>query len=173
VADFDEIATSFWDDDLPGVQPPLTEAMVRDAEHVLGVVLPGTLLALLRIQNGGGVAAARSAHPTGEPTSWAADHVPFEYLMGIGRAEGRLSILDTPYLVEEWDLPAPVVLLTGDGHWWIALDYRECGPEGEPSVTWLDADAEEELALAPDFRSFAEALTPPPEHQESSGGAAV
>jgi hypothetical protein len=162
VADFDEIATSFWDDDFPGVQPPLTDAMVRDAEQVLGVVLPGTLLALLRIQNGGGVADVRSAYPTGESTSWAAGHVPFEYLMGIGRAEGRLSILDTPYLVEEWDLPAPVVLLSGDGHWWIALDYRK---PGEPSVTWLDADAEEELALAPDFRSFVEALTPPPEDQ--------
>jgi hypothetical protein len=45
VADFDEIATSFWDDDFPGVQPPLTDAMVQDAEHVLGVVLPVTLLA--------------------------------------------------------------------------------------------------------------------------------
>jgi hypothetical protein len=62
------------------------------------------------------------------------------------------------------------VLLTGDGHWWIALDYRK---PGEPSVTWLDADAEEELALAPDFRSFVEALTPPPEDPESSEGPLV
>jgi hypothetical protein len=71
-----------------------------------------------------------------------------------------LSLLDTPYLVEEWGLPAPVVLLSGDGHSWIALDYRASGPQGEPSVTWLDADRGTELALAPDFRSFIEALTP-------------
>lgn len=80
--------------------------------------------------------------------------------MGIGHAEGVLSLLDTPYLVQEWDLPAQVVLITGDGHTWIGLDYRACGPRGEPSITWFDAEMETELALAPDFRSFVEALRP-------------
>lgn len=52
-----------------------------------------------------------------------------------------------------------MVLLTGDGHWWIALDYRTRGPHGAPSVTWLDAADSTELALAPDFRTFLERLT--------------
>jgi hypothetical protein len=38
------------------------------------------------------------------------------------------------------------------------LDYRNCGREGEPSVTWFDADAESDLALAADFGSFVEGL---------------
>lgn len=35
--------------------------------------------------------------------------------MGIGDTKSRLSILDTLYLVDEWELPRPVVLLTGGG----------------------------------------------------------
>ncbi|MFI6101105.1 SMI1/KNR4 family protein [Lentzea sp. NPDC051213] len=150
----------FWSDSPNGVHPPLTNETVRDAETLLGVRLPESLLELLRVQNGGGVVPSRSAFPTTAPTSWAADHVPFEDLMGIGPAGRALTILGTPYLVKEWGLPSPVVLLTGDGHWWIALDYRTCGPNGEPAVVWLDADSETELALAPDFRSFLAGLVP-------------
>jgi hypothetical protein len=150
----------FWTDGTYGVQAPLTDEAVREAEALLGVRLPETLLELLRVQNGGTVVNERSAFPTSEPTSWAPDHAPFDSLMGIGTAERSMSLLDTPYLVQEWGLPSPVVLLTGDGHWWIALDYRECGPAGEPSVVWLDADDESELPLAPDLRSFLAGLVP-------------
>ncbi|MFD9703915.1 SMI1/KNR4 family protein [Lentzea sp. NPDC059081] len=150
----------FWDTGTHGVQPPLTPDAVRDAEKVLGVRLPEALLELLRVQNGGTVVDSRTAFPVTSATSWASDHVPFDSLMGIGPEGGALTLLDTPYLVGEWDLPSPVVLLCGDGHTWVALDYRECGPDGEPSVVWLDADAESELPLAPDLRTFLDGLVP-------------
>lgn len=51
------------------------------------------------------------------------------------------------------------MLLSGDGHYWIGLDYRTCGNDGEPSVTWFDTDFGTELLLAGDFRSFVEGLT--------------
>ncbi|MFE6888173.1 SMI1/KNR4 family protein [Streptomyces sp. NPDC057694] len=158
VTSFDEVRASFWNDNAYGVQPTLTEAAVRDAELRLGVSLPTALLSLLRVQNGGGVAAHCNAFPTCVPTSWSEDHVPFDELMGIGRRERMTSILDSPELVEEWNLPSPVVLLSGDGHYWIMLDYRVCGRHGEPSITWFDTDAETELDLAPDFQSFVEGL---------------
>lgn len=60
------------------------------------------MLDLLRIRNGGGVAPGRRTYPTGEPTSWAEDHVPVEDLMGIGHADGAGSLLDTPYLIESF-----------------------------------------------------------------------
>ncbi|WP_369780419.1 hypothetical protein [Streptomyces sp. R33] len=59
-------------------------------------------------------------------------------------------------MVEEWGLLAPVVLLGGDGHCWIGLDYRTCGRDGEPSVAWFETDSE--LFLADDFHSFVESL---------------
>ncbi|MBW5422596.1 SMI1/KNR4 family protein [Streptomyces sp. BG9H] len=173
MARFDEVMATFWGDGDYGVQPPLTDELVREAEHVLGVTLPSALLDLLRVQNGGGVAADHGAFPTNRPTSWSEDHVPFDDLMGIGRREGMTSLLDTPYLLKEWGTPAPLVLLSGDGHCWIGLDYRKCGRDGEPSVTWFETDLDAELALADDFRSFVEGLTACSTYGDGSAGDSV
>ncbi|MFD4690156.1 SMI1/KNR4 family protein [Streptomyces sp. NPDC058463] len=170
---FDEIRATFWDDGDYGVQQPLTDETVREAERVLGVTLPSALLDLLRAQNGGIVAAGHDAFPTSRPTSWSKDHVPFDHLMGIGRQDGTTSLLDTPYLVEEWGMPAPLVLLSGDGHCWIGLDYRACGRDGDPSVTWFETDLETELLLAGDFRSFVEGLTAGSSYGDGSPADAV
>ncbi|UQI49695.1 SMI1/KNR4 family protein (plasmid) [Streptomyces sp. HU2014] len=159
MARFDEVKATFWGDGPYGVQPPLTAAVVQDAERRLGVRLPVSLLEILRVQNGGLVAESWNACPTDVPTSWSENHVPFDGMMGIGRHGGQLSLLDSPYLVEEWGLPSPLVLLSGDGHCWVALDYRSCGENGEPSVTWFDADDGTELPLAADFRTFVQRLT--------------
>ncbi|MFJ8648774.1 SMI1/KNR4 family protein [Streptomyces sp. NPDC093546] len=155
---FAEVLATFWADDDHGVQPPLTDETVREAERVLGVTLPSPLLDLLRLRNGGIVADDHDAFPTSQAT-WSEDHVPFDTLMGIGGLEQTMSLLDTPYLVKEWGLPSPIVLLSGDGHCWIGLDYRDCGPDGEPSVTWFDTELGVECALASDFRTFVEKLT--------------
>jgi SMI1-KNR4 cell-wall len=154
VADFDEIKVAFWGDGTYDVQPPLTEEAIKEAEALLGVRLPAALLDLLRVQNGGMVACGRRRYPTTEPTSWADDHVPLPDLMGIGHTRGVTSLLDVPYLVEEWGLPAGVVPISGDGPTWVALDYRR---NSEPTVVWLEDGRE--VALAPDFRSFVEGLT--------------
>ncbi|MFJ4797136.1 SMI1/KNR4 family protein [Kitasatospora purpeofusca] len=160
MARFENLQQSLWDTGSDwGVQAPVTDRMVLEAERLLDVMLPGSLLDLLRRRNGGRVTSGRNAFPTSGPTSWSADHVPFESVLGIGHRERTISLFDSPYLVEEWSLPAPVVLLSGDGPCWIGLDYRASGRHGEPSVTWFDADDDSELALAPDFRSFVEGLT--------------
>jgi hypothetical protein len=155
----ERIKSAFWSRDTTyGVQPPLTNDAVAHAEEILGVRLPDALIELLRVQNGGSVSPDFAAFPTKERTSWADDHVPFDDVMGIGDREDSLSLLDTPYLVREWGLPSPVVLLSGDGHYWVALDYRECGVQGEPSVVWLDTELRTEVLLANDFESFIQGL---------------
>ncbi len=160
MARFEDLQPPFWDTSSDyGVQPPLTDRAVEEAERLLNVTLPDSLLDLLRDQNGGQVSDSRNAFPTSQPTSWSADHVPFDSVMGIGHRERTLSMLDSPYLVEEWGLPAAMVLVSGDGHYWIGLDYRTCDRNGEPSVAWFDADDNSELTLAPDFRSFIKGLT--------------
>lgn len=159
MARFDVIKATFWGEGLFGVQPPLIDAVVQDAERRLGVRLPASLLEILRVRNGGPVAELWNAFPTDVPTSWSENHVPFDDMMGIGRHDDRLSLLDTAYLIEEWGLPSPLVLLSGDGHCWIALDYRACGERVEPSVTWFDVDTDTELPLATDFQTFVERLT--------------
>ncbi|MBO1332624.1 SMI1/KNR4 family protein [Streptomyces sp. VRA16 Mangrove soil] len=121
--------------------------------------LPSSLLEILRLQNDGPVTSDWDAFPTAVRTSWSDSHVPLDGLMGMGRRKGQLSLLDTPCPVEEWGLPSPLVPLPGDGHCWIALDYRSCDRQGEPSVTWCDTDWDTELNLAADFRTFIEGLT--------------
>jgi hypothetical protein len=155
--EFSSVAESFWNCAIKfEVQPPLTDAMVARAEEQLGVELPAAYLSLLRIQNGGYTSDAFRAHPAPEPTSWAADHVVFDSMFGIGDSDQ--GVLRTPYLLNEWGMPEGLVLLTGDGHWWIALDYRQSGSASPPSLVWYDNEVGEDIQLAPDFTSFVEGL---------------
>lgn len=159
VVTFDEVVASFWSDSDYGVLGPLTDAAVRDAEDQLRVRLPASLVRLLRVQNGGTVAKRWNASPVSVPTAGFDPYVPFDLVMGVGRADGVTTLFDTPYLVEEWGLPAPIVLLDGDGHYWVGLDYRGCGAQGEPSVAVFDTDRESSVILAPDFETFLRGLT--------------
>ncbi|MFI2351738.1 hypothetical protein ACH492_32950 [Streptomyces sp. NPDC019443] len=78
--------------------------------------------------------------------------------MGIGRRARTPSLLETPYLVREWDLPSPLVLLTGADTAGLPSTTAPVAPGG-PSVTWFDADLGTELALAADFPAFLQGLT--------------
>ena len=160
MAVFEQVEASFWDTGIGhGVLPPLTQDTIAAAERELGVTLPGELLRLLRIQNGGSVSRAWNVCPA-DHNFYAADHVPFDHVFGLGKAgiAETITVLDTAYLVREWNLPAHIVLLSGQGHYWIALDYRTCGPNGEPAVTWIDNEMDHEVRLAPNFRVFVEQL---------------
>jgi len=137
--------------------PPLTDEMLAQAEQQLGVALPMEYVELLRIQNGGYTEGF--GYPmTG--TKWAEDHVPLFALGGIVTDPDHRTaqnILQTEYMTNEWGLPEKQVLLVGQGHWWITLDYRE----GEkPSVTWIDVESDQDLQLAPSFAAFLAGLRP-------------
>jgi hypothetical protein len=58
-------------------------------------------------------------------------------------------------MTSEWDLPSDLVLLCGDGHIWIALDYR--GGTPEPQVVFLDVDSHS-TPLAATFDVFVSKL---------------
>lgn len=64
MASFDRVVAGFWHPDIEYLRlPPLTDGLVVDAETQLGVTLPLDLIRLLKIQNGGVVAAAWDACP--------------------------------------------------------------------------------------------------------------
>ena len=156
--DVPRVPQDFWDaDSTHGVLDPLTEDKVRSAEQLLGVTLPSALVELLGLQNGGKVASPYRSCPTDQPTSWARDHVPFESCHGIG--DGSQSITESPYFNDEWGQPAELVLLAGEGHWWVALDYRD---RAEPSVVWFDNEVGQDITLAPTFEHFLAKLAPTP-----------
>jgi hypothetical protein len=168
VARFEDVAARFWDPTSKhGMLPPLTDELVTSAESSLQVSLPRELLILLRIQNGGMVSRSYRRCPS-LPNFYAEDYVPFRFMFGIGQSGQStvVSLLHTPYLVNEWDLPSPIVLLYGEGHYWVALDYRAAEGIGEPSVTWIDNEMSHELPLAPTFRIFVEGLAASPPKTE-------
>ena len=151
------VADQFWEENYYK-HPPLSDKMVEVAERRLGVKLPSELLALLRIQNGGYTHGF--AFPTTQPTSWAKDHVSLRDLFGIvidPKLTTAQNILDTEYMTNEWGLPRHQVLLTGEGHWWITLDYRD---KLVPSVAWIDVDSDQDIQIAPTFAAFLDGLVP-------------
>ena len=143
--------------------PALTDEMVTAAERELGVALPESYVSLMRNCNGGYTNDA--AIGTSEPTSWDPTHVPVDVVFGIpavgdqGRFGTGQGVLQTDYMTQEWGLPQGLVLLNGDGHWWIALDYRNSGA-ADPTVVWLDVESGQDLQLADSFDAFINALEP-------------
>ncbi|HVI47908.1 MAG TPA: SMI1/KNR4 family protein [Chitinophaga sp.] len=134
---------------------PATDDSIAIAEQILNVKLPPLFVDLLKIQNGGNTKGY--IFPTAKKTLWADDHVPFWEMYGIGESVNTTpqNILDSQYLIEEWGLPEKQVLLAGEGHWWITLDYRS---SDTPSVQWLDVEGSEELLLAETFEDFINGL---------------
>ena len=141
---------------LEGEFPPVDDRLIAWAESRLGRRLPASYLDLLRRQNGGYL--ARSVFPTDVKNHSADGYVPVDYLAGISPDEGAYnSILCTDYMEREWGLPPGLVLLCGDGHTWIALDYRDGRPE--PGVSFIDVEMEQEIRLADSFAEFLGKLT--------------
>ena len=141
----------FWDTSHI-YNPALTDEVLRLGEKSLGVKLPVELLDLLRIQNGGYTKGF--VFPTSVPTSWAANHIPFDELGGINpQAEpGALFCLTkSTYVAGEFELPVGQIILGGDGHYFVTLDYRD---SDVPSVAWIDTECGQDIQLADTFHEF-------------------
>jgi SMI1-KNR4 cell-wall len=143
--------TEFWDSEYY-INIPLTNEMVLIAEKELNVKLPSLLIELLQIQNGGYTKGF--GFPMTQPTSWADNHVPLSELNGIvikSTSETIHNLLQTPYMTKEWGIPEKQVLLSGDGHYWITLDYRK---GINPSVRWIDTEMDQDIHVADNFEEF-------------------
>ncbi|MGJ5835040.1 SMI1/KNR4 family protein [Bacillus sp. G402] len=144
---------SFWEIDEEGYYTlkKINEAEIAKAEKKLGVTLPDTYKKLILEQNGGNT--IHNAFPTTHSNSWAEDHIQFNHLLGIAAGEG---IMDSAYLIKEWELPEGLVLINGDGHTWVAMDYRKT--KVNPTIHYFDVEMEEDFKLADSFDEFIEGL---------------
>lgn len=153
----------FWDTNYYD-NPPLTMSMIELAEKELRVRLPELFISFLHIQNGGYTQGF--AYLMNQKTAWAEDHVPLNEMFGIVTEksfESGHNILQSPYLTKEWGLPENQVAISGDGHWFITLDYRK----GEkPSVRWIDVECNEDIHVADNFESFIDKLITYDEYEQ-------
>lgn len=144
------------------VSAPFDEATIVSIEHELGYKLPTSYIQLMNTQNGG--IPTRTVFPTEEATSWAEDHIAISSIMGIGR-EKMYSIggeLGSRFMIEDWGYPDLGIVICdcpSAGHDVVMLDYRFCGPEGEPCVVHVDQEDDYEITyLAPNFEAFIRGL---------------
>ena len=159
---------AFWDRSPYGetgyVDDPLTPEKVELVERTLGYKLPAAYIALMRSQNGG--VPTRTAHRTAEPTTWAEDHIEIVGIFAIGSAapnslcgaNGSRAVMEAagypPIGVYFADCPSA-------GHDMLCLDYRACGPRGEPTVVHVDQEVDYQITfVAESFESFIRGLEP-------------
>ena len=154
--------TQFWEDSdyarKQYISASPDETLIRELEQTLGYRLPASYRWLMQQQNGG---IPRNLNfPTAEATSWADDHIAIAGIMGIGR-EKAYSLggdFGSRFWIETWgypDIGIAICNCPSAGHDMVFLDYRACGPEGEPAVVHIDQEDDYRITpLADDFEGF-------------------
>lgn len=158
--------TNFWDDSMYAlkeyVSDPPSDELIASVEEELGYKLPAAYIWLMKQHNGG--IPVNTCYPCDEPTCWAEDHVAITGIFGIGR-EKSCSLcgeLGSQFMIDEWEYPAIGVAICdcpSAGHDMIFLDYRVCGPQGEPAVVHVDQENDYKIThLADSFEEFVRGL---------------
>ncbi|MDP8036990.1 MULTISPECIES: SMI1/KNR4 family protein [Pasteurellaceae] len=144
------------------VSKPVTEELVVEIEKELGYKLPLSYIELMKIQNGG--IPNRACYPTTEATSWAEDHIAITGMFGIGKEKNSslCGEYGSEFWSKEWGYPKIGVYICdcpSAGHDMIALDYTECGSQGEPKVVHIDQEHNYKVTfLAESFEEFIQNL---------------
>ena len=136
----------------------LTGGQVTAVEQELGYKLPESYVALMGYQNGG-IPRNRN-HRTAERTSWAEDHIAITgiYCIGSEKPCSLCGELGSRFWMDEWGYP-PIGVYFADcpsaGHDMLCLDYRKCGPGGEPQVVHVDQEWDYRITfVAESFESY-------------------
>ncbi|EUJ47435.1 SMI1/KNR4 family protein [Paenilisteria rocourtiae] len=138
---------SIWekDSDKPA---RLTQKNIELAEETFGVTLPKSYLEVLKKQNGGylktNAVHVDFVNDDGE------GFILLDSLYGIEPGRG---IMDTEYLKEEWEITKDnIILIAGDGHSFIALDYGK--DSSSPEITYIDTEHGDMHKICDDFDSL-------------------
>ena len=147
------MANNIWEKDDEYKPKPVSDELVHTAEAKLQVTLPPSYKELLKQQNGGRF--IHNAHPAPQHEDFDEPFIEVEYIEGIGKNDG---ILESEELIEEWELPKGLVLFSGDGHTWLAFDYRET--TANPPIVYVDNYDEfpQVIKIADNFDEFLENL---------------
>ena len=168
--------SDFWEE--PGdcarknyIEPPPTAEVIRQVEKELGYKLPESYIALMQVQNGG--FSKKAAFPTSTPTSWADDHIAIEGFLSIGwdKTYSLCGRMGSRFMIEEWGYPDIGIAICdcpSAGHDMVFLDYRECGPQGEPKVVHIDQEDDYYITpLADSFEAFIRGLVDEEDHWDN------
>ena len=144
--------TGFWNDVDYAFESyigkPVTDDDIKDAESELGYTLPVAYIELLKKHNGGVV----------KKNCFINDDDDCVYVTGIygidsGKKYSLLGEMGNEFWISKCKYP-PIGVVVADtisgGHDMIFLDYRECGPTGEPKVVRVDQEGDYSITLLAD-----------------------
>ncbi|TRZ37930.1 hypothetical protein CEQ21_21135 [Niallia circulans] len=121
------------------------------AENHFQVKLPIEYIELLKQQNGGSL--IYNALPIAFNRYEDDDHLEIDHFLGIKKDKG---ILETDYYVQEWGINRQkIILISGDGHSWFALDYNN---KEVPSVIYIETDEDKITDIYPTFQAMLDHL---------------
>lgn len=153
--------TGFWNDCDYAFESyigkDVTDEDIKNAESELGYTLPAAYIELLNNHNGGVLNKNCFINNEG-------DCVYVTGIYGIDR-DKKYSIFGqfgNEFWISKWEYP-PIGVVVADtisgGHDMIFLDYRECGPTGEPKVVRVDQEGDYSITLLADsFGDFIKQL---------------
>lgn len=173
--DFD--VSQFWEQseyaDETYVGDTLTNEQVVLVERQLGYKLPKAYIELMKYQNGG--IPNKTNHRTKERTSWAENHIAITGIFSIGSTKScsLCGEVGSQFWIDEWGYP-PIGIYFADcpsaGHDMICLDYRKCGPNGEPCIVHVDQESEYKVTfVAENFEAFIRGLEDDDAFEDEAG----
>jgi tetratricopeptide (TPR) repeat protein len=152
----------FWNDSQYALKEyvgaPATEEMFAEAEKSLGYKLPASYKELMRRHNGG--IPTRRFFPLLFIAFNELDAIYISGILGVdpSKRESLGGEFGSRFMIEEWGYPDIGVAICdcpSAGHDMVFLDYRRCGPEGEPEVVHIDQESDYQITyMAHDFESF-------------------
>ena len=136
---------------------PVTDKDIKDAETELGYTLPAAYIELLKLHNGGVLNKNCFINNDGECV-----YVTGIYGIDRDKKNSIFGEFGNEFWISKWEYP-PIGVVVADtisgGHDMIFLDYRECGPTGEPKVVQVDQEGDYSITLLADsFGDFIKQL---------------
>ncbi|MCB2155161.1 SMI1/KNR4 family protein [bacterium] len=144
------------------VSAPLADDVVAAVERELGYKLPAAYVELLRFQNGG--IPCRRNHYSPAYSNFPDVYIGICGIYSIGgdKPNSLLGEFGSRFWEREWLYPHIGVYFAdtpSGGHDMVGLDYRACGPTGEPQVVHVDQEDDWKIVvLAEDFETFIRGL---------------
>jgi hypothetical protein len=161
------------------ILPAFDDDVLCKCHERLGVLLPPDFIDLLRTQNGGCITYTELLLAT--PTLWGEDAVTVNSLPGIAAQASFYSLtnysIDFEYplnpdndrimaeLKRKLGNERMLIRIGGDGHYMLALDYRDSPLSDEPPVIWMDLESDvfDFVPVAENFNQFFGMLQKPNE----------
>lgn len=155
---------NFWDNNEYAqenyISETLTDELLKEVQAELPYKIPSSYIEFMQCQNGG--IPVNTCYPTNTPNGWADDHIAIDMISGISKNElnSLAGEYGSQYMIEDIDYPDIGIYFAGSpcGHAMIALDYSECGKDGEPCVVYVEQDDDNKIFLAKDFETFIKGL---------------